>query len=52
MQLPINGLVKAEYPNTNLHIMMYTGGQTVRVIVKDHMGNQARSEYMPYDATG
>lgn len=51
LQLPINGLVKAEYPNTNLHIMMYTGGQTVRVIVKDHMGNQARSEYMPYDAT-
>lgn len=50
LQLPINGYVKASYPNTNLHIMMYTGGQTVRVIVKDHMGNQARSEYMPYDA--
>lgn len=51
-QLPVkNGLVKAEYPKTYLHMMMYTGGSNVRVIVKDHMGNSVRSEYSPYDAT-
>lgn len=51
-QLPVkNGLIKAEYPNNYLHMMMYTGGNNVRVIVKDHMGNSVRSEYSPYDAT-
>lgn len=51
LQLPVNGVIKAEYPKNYLHVMMYTGGQSVRVIVKDHMGNQCRSEYVPYDAS-